>query len=171
MLNNRQKRTDEVRSKIRDLYIFFHKSPSSITRELNEDQEFTRKYGTITVPGVNYHIQKIKSEYEQFIGEDAIDKYTAEFVRLQNSFDHELDDVDEMIKATEDEDVRIKLMRLRHEIRLDKMKMLQDIELPLAVKKLKMERKKKLSTIKEIPQGDGVGDTSVFEQKESDNVE
>ena len=149
-MQDRQKRTEEIRTKIRDLYIFFHKSPSSITRELNEDNEFTRRYGTITVPGVNYHIQKIKSEYEQFIGEDAIDKYTAEFVRLQNSFDAELDDVDKMIKDSEDEDVVIKLMRLRHEIRLDKMKMLQDIELPLAVKKLKLERKKKYETIKTV---------------------
>jgi hypothetical protein len=147
---NRKEKSEEIRNKIRDLYIFFHKSPSSIQRELSSDEEFIRKYGSITIPGVNYHIQKIKSEYEMYIGEDAIDKYTAEFVRLQNSFDAELDDVDEMIKKTEDEDVRIKLMRLRHEIRLDKMKMLQDIELPLAVKKLKLERKKKLDTIKTI---------------------
>ena len=147
---NRKEKSEEIRNKIRDLYIFFHKSPSSIQRELSSDEEFIRKYGSITIPGVNYHIQKIKSEYEMYIGEDAIDKYTAEFVILQNSFDAELDDLDEMIKKTEDEDVRIKLMRLRHEIRLDKMKMLQDIELPLAVKKLKLERKKKLDTIKTI---------------------
>ena len=42
-------------------------------------------------------------------------------------------------------------MRLRHEIRLDKMKMLQDIELPLAVKKLKLERKKKYDTLEVVP--------------------
>ena len=125
-------------------------SATAIEKELNSDQEFTRKYGTITVPGVHYHIQKIKSEYEKYIGEDAIDKYTAEFVRLQNSFDKELEDVDEMIKRTEDEDVKIKLMRLRHEIRIDKMKMLQDIELPLAVKKLKLERKKKYDTLRTV---------------------
>ena len=142
-----QQKSDEIRSKVRDLYIFFHKSASAIEKELNSTQEFTSKYGTITVPGVNYHIQKIKSEYEKYIGEDAIDKYTAEFVRLQNSFDAELDDVDEVIKATEEEDIKIKLIRLRHEIRLDKMKMLQDIELPLAVKKLKLERKKKYDSV------------------------
>ena len=136
-----------IRDKIRDLYIFFHKSASAIERELNGDSNFVRRYGNITIPGVNYHIQKIKSEYERFIGEDAIDKYTAEFVRLQNSFDQELEDVDEMIRRTDSEDVRIKLMRLRHEIRLDKMKMLQDIELPLAVKKLKLERNKKLKKL------------------------
>ena len=146
-----QQKSDGIRNKVRDLYIFFHKSASAIERELNASQEFTSKYGTITVPGVNYHIQKIKSEYEKYIGEDAIDKYTAEFVRLQNSFDAELDDVDEMIKATEEEDIKIKLMRLRHEIRLDKMKMLQDIELPLAVKKLKLERKKKYDTLEVVP--------------------
>ena len=55
-----------------------------------------------------------------------------------------------MIKNTQEEDIKIKLMRLRHEIRLDKMKMLQDIELPLAVKKLKLERKKKYDTIKTV---------------------
>ena len=91
---NRKEKSEEIRNKIRDLYIFFHKSPSSIQRELSSDEEFIRKYGSITIPGVNYHIQKIKSEYEMYIGEDAIDKYTAEFVRLQNSFDAELDDVD-----------------------------------------------------------------------------
>ena len=128
-----------------------NKQIRAIEKELNSDQDFTRKYGTITVPGVHYHIQKIKSEYEKYIGEDAIDKYTAEVVRLQNSFDAELDDVDEMIKATEEEDIKIKLMRLRHEIRLDKMKMLQDIELPLAVKKLKLERKKKYDTLEVVP--------------------
>ena len=79
-----------IRDKIRDLYIFFHKSASAIERELNGDSNFVRRFGNITIPGVNYHIQKIKSEYERFIGEDAIDKYTAEFVRLQNSFDQEL---------------------------------------------------------------------------------
>ena len=140
----------DIRNVIRDKYIFFHMSATAIEKELNSDQDFTRKYGTITVPGVHYHIQKIKSEYEKYIGEDAIDKYTAEFVRLQNSFDKELEDVDEMIKRTEDDDVIIKLMRLRHEIRLDKMKMLQDIELPLAVKKLKIERSKKYDTLKKI---------------------
>ena len=51
---------------------------------------------------------------------------------------------------TEEDDIKIKLMRLRHEIRLDKMKMLQDIELPLAVKKLKLERNKKYETIKTV---------------------
>ena len=56
-----QDKSDEIRSKIRDLYIFFHKSASSIERELNSTPEFTSKYGTITVPGVNYHIQKIKT--------------------------------------------------------------------------------------------------------------
>ena len=145
-----QQKSEEIRNKIRELYIFFHKSASSIEQELNSTVEFVSKYGKITVPGVNYHIQKIKEEYEKYIGEDAIDKYTAEFVRLQNSFDAELDDVDKMIKDSEDEDVVIKLMRLRHEIRLDKMKMLQDIELPLAVKKLKLERKKKYETIKTV---------------------
>ena len=140
--------SNDIKNKIRDLYIFFHKSVRSITSELNSDQEFKRKYGTISVAGVQYHIKKIKEEYEHYIGEDAIDKYTAEFVRLQNSMDKELEDVDEMIVKTEDEDVKIKLMRLRHEIRLDKMKMLQDIELPMAVKKLKLERKKKYDTLK-----------------------
>jgi hypothetical protein len=140
----------EIRNVIRDKYIFFHMSATAIEKDLNRDQVFTRKYGTITVPGVHYHIQKIKSEYEKYIGEDAIDKYTAEFVRLQNSFDKELEDVDEMIKRSDTDDVIIKLMRLRHEIRLDKMKMLQDIELPLAVKKLKIERNKKYDTLKKV---------------------
>ena len=145
-----QKESDQIRNKIRDLYIFFHKSASAIEKELNASKEFVSRYGSITIPGVDYHIQKIKAEYEKYIGEDAIDKYTAEFVRLQNSFDAELDDVDEMIKKTDDEDIKIKLMRLRHEIRLDKMKMLQDIELPLAVKKLKLERNRKYDTLQVV---------------------
>lgn len=151
-----------IRNRIRDLYIFFHKSISAIEQDLNGDEQFVRRYGRISVPGVNYHIQKIKAEYEQYVGEDAIDKYTAEFVRLQNSFDKELEDVDKMIQATDEDDTKIKLMRLRHEIRLDKMKMLQDIELPLAVKKLKHERKRKLSAIKMV-QDEPIHDPSVLE--------
>ena len=56
-----QQKSDEIRSKVRDLYIFFHKSASAIEKELNSTQELTSKYGTITVRGVHYHIQKIKS--------------------------------------------------------------------------------------------------------------
>lgn len=149
-MNRSKEVQEELKSKIRDLYIFFHKSARTIEAEVNEDPDFVKRFGKVPASTVQRYINKIKAEYEHYIGEDAIDKYTAEFVRLQNSMDQELDDIDNMIKETDNKELKIRLMRLRHEIRLDKMRMLQDIELPLAVKKLKLERSKKLNTIKMI---------------------
>jgi len=71
--------------------------------------------------------------------------------------DRDIEDIDKLIKGEEEEeeqnkDLLLKLLRFRHEIKLNKMKLLQDVELPIKVKKLKRERK--MRTLKLVPVGE-----------------
>lgn len=142
----KKEREDYKRKRIRDLYVYAHKSLREIADILNNDHEFKRVCGHIAVPTVQYWVTKIKSELENAIGADAIEKYTAEYIRKMQFMDEEIDSISKMLesKSLKDDD-RLKLMRFRHDVVKDELMMLQDHELPLAIKKMKNDRHKTVS--------------------------
>ena len=141
----------ELNKYIYDRYVFLHMSERAIMRSINEDPKMLQKFGEITPPDIHYHVAKIKMELENTLDIDAIDKYTAEYVRFQNSIESEIEDTEEIIKLTDKEKEKetwIKLKRLKKELMETKLRALQDHELPLVVRKLKKERDMKTRTIK-----------------------
>jgi len=145
-----EKKSQEVRERIRSLYIYQGLSERGVVDTLNPDAAFVRMYGKISLAGVHYHVVKIRADFERLVGIDAIDRYVADFIRLQQTMDGEVDQLNKMLEGADDEELKLKIMRMRHDVYIDKMKMLQDVELPLQVKKLKSERRNKLEKLKLI---------------------
>jgi hypothetical protein len=116
-----------------------------IANEVNKDTELMSKFGKTTPMGVHYHIVKIRQELENTISEDALDTYIGEFIRAKEGLDQDVEALDGLISLAHEQadvELELKLRRHRHEVKLDKFRLLQDSELPLQVKKLKMERTK-----------------------------
>jgi hypothetical protein len=125
-------------------------------RSVNEDPKLKSHFGELAPADVHYHTSKIKQMLEHTLDVDAIDKYTAEYIRFNNSIESEIEDVEEIIKLTDKEkekEIWIKLKRLKKELMETKLRSLQDHELPLVVKKLKRERDLKNKTINLIQPG------------------
>ncbi len=151
---NKKEREEYKRDKIRNLWVYMGLSIRSIADLLNKDPEFIRKCGSISVPTVQYWIKKIKGELENAIDIDGMERFTAEFVRTSEFMDSEVDDLTNMINSPNIKmDDKIKLINLRHRVKVDQMTLLADRELPLTVKKYKKDRQKNLSLLpKEEPQ-------------------
>ncbi len=139
-------------------WMFFSENAYGIAEKINKSTELMSKFGKTTPAGVRYHIKQIEKEMESTISEDAMDTYIGEFMRARTGFEHDVADIQTLMshekeKGLEDmdKDLYLKLARLRHEIKLDSFKMLQDSALPLQVKKLKLEREK-LRPPKPIPE-------------------
>lgn len=123
----------ETREKIKDLWLA-GLTEAKIAEKLNMPRST-----------VHVYVSKIEKEMMHYMDEDTFLKYIAEFTRSRATFDREIEEIDEMlskldINTKEDKPVIARLIDSRHQIRLDKMKILQDLELPLAVKKFKKER-------------------------------
>ena len=141
------KLSKELHDYIYNEWVFKQRNAYQITNTMNGSTELTNKYGKINVSGVNYHLHNIKKELEDVVSDDAIDTYVAEFIRLKEGIDQDVAALDKMLElcnGAEDIETELKIRRHRHEVKLDKFRMLQDAELPLAVKKMKMERNKRL---------------------------
>lgn len=123
----------ETREKIKDLWL------AGLT-EAKIAEKLSMPRSTVHV-----YVAKIEREMLHYMDEDTFLKYIAEFSRTRATFDREIEEIDEMIdkldiNVKEDKAVIARLVDSRHQIRLDKVKILQDLELPLAVKKFKKER-------------------------------
>lgn len=123
----------ETREKIKDLWL------AGLT-ELKIGERLSMPRST-----VHLYISKIEKEMAHYMDEDTFLKYIAEFTRSRATMDREIEEIDAMIDTLDnnvkgDKEVKVRLLTLRHQIRLDKMRILQDLELPLAVKKFKKER-------------------------------
>lgn len=148
--------SEELHKYIYDHYVFAHESERAIMRSINEDSKLKSHFGELAPCDVHYHTSKIKQELENTLDVDAIDKYSAEYIRFNNSIESEIEDVEEIIKLTDKEnekEVWIRLKRLKKELMETKLKSLQDHELPLVVRKLKRERDARNRTIKIIESG------------------
>jgi len=129
--------------------MFFGRNAYQIANTINSDTQLMSMFGKTTPAGVHYHIINIRSDLENTISEDALDTYIGEFIRGMHGYEQDVTSIDTLIEHERDKgldvadkDIIIKLMRLRHEIKTDKFRMLQDSALPLQVKKLKIERNK-----------------------------
>ena len=136
----------ELHQFIRDKYIYSGMSCRAIANEINGTVSLRSRFGDIDQSGVFYHVQQIREELEDTINEDALDTYVAEFIRLKESLDADIEAVDAILATLEpktkpeDRDVWLRTSRFRKELKEMKMKLLQDVELPIRVKKLKRER-------------------------------
>ena len=153
------KLSKELHDYIYNEWVFKQRNAYQITNHINSDTELHSKFGDINVSGVNYHLHNIKKELEDVVSDDAIDTYVAEFIRLKEGIDQDVAALDKMLELnTDDQELELKIRRHRHEVKLDKFRMLQDAELPLAVKKMKQERMRsipKRDVVKAVESNEG----------------
>ncbi len=135
----------ELHDYIYNEWVFKQRNMYQIANHINATTELNSKFGQVNPSGINYHLSQIKKELEDTVSDDAIDTYVAEFIRLKEGLDQDVAALDKMLELTGDDiDTELKIRRHRHDVKLDKFRMLQDAELPLAVKKMKMERMRRL---------------------------
>ena len=149
----------KLKEYIFDHYVMFHESQRAIARELNEDAKLKARFGPVDLGTVHYHVKKIRLELENSLDFDALDRYTAEYVRFQHSIESEIEDVEKIIKLidmTKEKEMWLKFKRHKKELMEVKLRALQDHELPLTVRKLKRERdnKNKILKVVEMPAPD-----------------
>ena len=113
--------------------MYFGKNAYQIANTINGDTKLMSQFGKTTPAGIHYHIIRIREDLENTISEDAMDTYIGEFIRGMQGYEQDVESIDTLIEHEKgkgldeaDKDVIIKLMRLRHEIKTDKFKMLQD---------------------------------------------
>ncbi len=149
-------KSKELKEYIFDHYVMFHESQRAIAREFNEDEKLIAKFGPVDLGTVHYHVKKIRLELENSLDFDALDRYTAEYVRFQHSIESEIEDVEKIIKLIDmdkEKEMWLKFKRHKKELMEVKLRALQDHELPLTVRKLKRERdnKNKIVKVVELP--------------------
>jgi len=132
----------ELREFIKTRYLFFGENSRNIANVINNTQRLRDKLGKIDHSSVEYHISFIKKELDSYLSEDVIDNYQAEFYRTQKKFEQEEAELNTMIEDEDNEDRKLRLMRFRHETRIDAIKHITDARLPLAIAKFKKEREK-----------------------------
>lgn len=130
-------------------WMFFNLNAYQITEKINNDTELMSKFGKTTPAGVHYHVVQIEKEMENTISEDAMDTYIGEFLRAKTGLEQDAATIQEIMDDERkkgldkmDKELYLKYARFKHEIKIDKFKLLQDSALPLQVKKLKLERQK-----------------------------
>jgi hypothetical protein len=142
----------ELRDIIYTLYVTNHMSEPACVDFINDEKNnYLSKLGKVSVSDVHYHVVKIRQQLDESIDHDALDRYTAEYVRIQHALEHEIEAVEKtlaLIDPKEKPDVWMRLRRLKKDLMIDKIRVLQDHELPLTVRKFKKERDKKIGTIK-----------------------
>lgn len=163
-----REQSDAIHQLILKFWAFSGWSAKRISAEFTNDPELKAKYGEISVSGVQEHIVKCRRELESLLDEDALEKFTGEFVRKQHIFDQEVEDIDNAQKHLDQEDPKqldiwLKMERAKHEIHVDSIKMMQDIQLVLNVKKIVGARRKGqlqvLKTANVLPKVEDNGNT------------
>jgi len=152
-------KSKELRDYIYDHYVMFHESQRAITRELNEDSKLKARFGPVDLSSVHYHVAKIRVDLENSLDFDALERYTAEYVRFQHSIETEIEDIERIIKLIDmdkEKEMWLKFKRHKKDLMETKLRALQDHELPLTVRKLKRERdnKNKMLKVVEMPISD-----------------
>ena len=139
--------SQELHKLIWDLWVYKGMGTQQITNYINSDTQLRSKYGEVSEQGIYYHIVQIRDELEKTVNEDALDSYVGEFIRAKEGLDNDIQSVQDLIdieKNSPNPNIELiaKLMKLKHDIKVDKFKLLQDVELPIRVKKLKRERER-----------------------------
>jgi len=132
----------ELREHIKIRYMFFGENSRNIAQNINNTQDLLKKFGKLDHSSVEYHISRIKKDLDVYLSEDAIDSYQADFFQKTKEFEQEISDLNQLIDAEQNKDHKLRLMRFRHDVRIDLIKHTTDSRLPLAVAKFKKEREK-----------------------------
>lgn len=132
----------ELREHIKVRYMFFGENSRNIANNINNSKELKQKFGEINHSSVEYHITQIKKDLDVYLSEDAIDSYQADFFQKTKEFEQEIGDLNKLIEAEDNKEHKLRLMRFRHDVRIDLIKHTTDARLPLAVAKFKKEREK-----------------------------
>jgi len=143
----------KFRDYVYDRYVMFHESQRAITRGINENPDLVRIYGEVGLSDIHYHVKKIRIDLENSLDFDALDRYTAEYVRFQHSIETEIEDLEKVIQLCDKDKEKEIWLRLKgHKLKLmeTKLKALQDHELPLTVRKLKKERENRMKILKVV---------------------
>jgi len=170
-------KSERLHRVIWDLWVYHGMGVQQIANHINSTNELKSEFGEVSQQGVYYHVVKIRDELENTVNEDALDSYVGEFIRAKEGLDSDIEAVDKLIQSEKSQELPnsetlIKLMRLKHEIKVDRFKLLQDVELPIRVKKLKREREKMIGTmpIAKLEIKDGVSEQGNAEDSSiSDN--
>lgn len=145
--------TKELHKFIYEQWVYAHKSQQAICNMIEKDPNLVKKFGIIDPSVCSYHVTQIRMELEASVDSDAIEKYTAEYVRFQHTIESEIENVQgiiDLIDISKEKETWIKLNRLKKEYIETKLKALQDHELPLTIKKLKAQRDKQMKTLRVV---------------------
>jgi len=142
----------EIKNIVRTMYLYQGFSIRKIAAKFNADQEYVRKYGSVSVSSVATYCKEARIEAEQWIDEDALEKYTGEFVRKQHTIDEEIEKLrtlQEMLDLTDEKDkeLYLKLSNAMHQMSMNQIKMMSDIELVMQVNRFNKERRLKNDTL------------------------
>jgi len=141
----------ELRDIVYTLYVTNHMSEPACMNFINDEKNgYLGRIGKVGVSDIHYHIVKIRIDLDNSLDLDALSRYTAEYVRIQYALEHEIEDVEKTIRLIDPKEnpaVWGSLKRLKKELMIDKIRVLQDHELPLTVRQFKKERDKKFKTI------------------------
>ncbi len=139
-----------IKSIIRNMWVFEGYSIRKIESEFNAN--YSDQYGTVSFNSVAIYVREIRRELENWLDEDALEKYTGEFVRQQHIIDNSIENLRKVQKLIEMEDPKgqelyLKFENAIHNMTNDKIKMMSEIELVLRIKKLNKEQRKKNETL------------------------
>lgn len=137
------------------MWLFQGYSIRKIADEFNSNPEYVKKFDTIAVSSVAQWVREFRRDAERWLDEDALEKYTAEFVRKQHTIDEQIDKLQKAQKLLDQSDPKqldlfLKFETAIHQMHMNQIKMMSEIELVLAVKKYNKERRLKNDTIKMV---------------------
>ena len=143
---------------IRDMWVFQGYSIRKLCTEFNANKEYVDKYGTVSLSSVAVYVREARRELENCIDEDFLEKYTAEFVRRRFIMEEQIEKlreaqnfIDFKTGDSKDKDLYLKFEMAIHNIGMDQMRMMTDIELVLNIKKLNKEKRLRDETLVLIP--------------------
>ena len=139
---------------IRTMWLISGYSGRKICREFNGNAEYVKEYGTVSESSVGDWIIEIRRDSEKWLDEDALEKYTGEFVRQQHIIDNRMEElqdacvlIDWKTGDPKEKELYLKFQRTIHEMSMDKIRLMTEIELVLRIKKLNKERRLKNETL------------------------
>jgi len=142
----------QLKNIIRSMWTFEGYSVRKIAKEFNSNDEYVRKYKKVSISSVQVWVVEIRKELENWVDEDALEKYTGEFVRQQHIIDTQIENLRDVQKLIDITDSKERELFLRfeesiHRMTMDKTKMMSEIELVLRIKKLNKDRRLKEETL------------------------
>lgn len=151
---------------IRNFWVFSGYSQRKIMEEFNKNEDYVKKYGTVSQSSIAQYVKEARRDLENWLDEDALEKYTGEFVRKQYIMEEQIEKlrkaqgfIDFEQGESKDKELYLKFEMAIHEIHKDQIKMMSEIELVLQIKRLAKDRRTKTETLVLINDADKIIDT------------